>query len=62
MRVTVDRGACLDKGRCAIAAPEVFQLDDEGHLVYDPNPDDSLRSKVEDAVDGCPTQAISIED
>lgn len=60
MKVNVDMDACQDHGQCCFAAPEVFHLDDDGHLVYDPDPDDSLREKVEDAVDVCPTQAITI--
>lgn len=33
MQVTVDRALCQDHGQCAIAAPEVFQMDDAGKLV-----------------------------
>lgn len=61
MKVVVDRDVCQDHGQCCFAAPAVFHLDDEGHLEYDPEPDDSLLEKVEAAADFCPVQAISYE-
>ena len=62
MQVIVDLAKCQDHGQCAIAAPEVFQLDDEGKLVYDGDPDESRREEAEEAADVCPVQAISIRD
>lgn len=61
MRVVVDLGVCQDHGQCAIAAPEIFQMDDEGHLVFVSEPDASLYDAAEDAADACPVQAITIE-
>ena len=61
MNVSVDRSVCQNHGQCAIACAEVFRMDDNSELVYDPSPDESLRSLVEDAIDACPTQAISFE-
>jgi ferredoxin len=61
MRIVVDMDVCDYHGQCAIAAPDVFELKDEQTLVYNREPDDSVRMDVEAAVDGCPTQAISIE-
>ncbi|MER5884089.1 ferredoxin [Streptomyces sp. NPDC001941] len=62
MKVVVDRNKCQDHGQCVFAAPEVFQLDDEGHLVHTADADDALRDEVEEAADVCPMQAIRIED
>ncbi|HQR26949.1 MAG TPA: ferredoxin [Nocardioides sp.] len=62
MKVTVDMGLCQDHGQCAIAAPLVFRINDEGHLEYDGTPDESERLNVEEAADVCPVQAILIED
>ncbi|BBY78553.1 ferredoxin [Mycolicibacterium parafortuitum] len=62
MHVTVDLTKCQDHGQCAIAAPAVFWLNDDGHLEYDGNPDDSERGYIEDAADVCPAQAIFIKD
>jgi len=62
MKVVVDRGLCADHGQCVFSAPEVFQLDDAGKLVYEAGElDEALRDRVEDAADVCPMQAISIE-
>ncbi|MGW3046285.1 ferredoxin, partial [Kitasatospora sp. NPDC001159] len=48
--------------QCVFAAPDVFQLDDSGHLAFVSEPDEALRADVEDAADVCPLQAIRIED
>ncbi|WP_455356776.1 ferredoxin [Streptomyces sp. SYSU K217416] len=62
MQVIVDLAKCQDHGQCAIAAPVVFQMDDEGNLVFDGNPDESQRFEVEEAADVCPVQAILVRD
>ncbi len=62
MKVTVDLTLCQDHGQCAIAAPEVFRINDDGKLEYDDSPDDSMRDFVEEAADVCPVQAIEIHD
>jgi ferredoxin len=62
MKVIVDDEKCEYHGQCMIAAPEVFELVGEEDLQYDQNPDEALRPEVEEAVDACPTQAITIED
>jgi ferredoxin len=60
MKVVVDLNKCQDHGQCVFSAPEVFQLDQDGHLVYVAEPDDALREDIEDAADVCPLQAIAI--
>lgn len=62
MKVVVDMNKCKDHGQCVFAAPDVFQLDDNGRLAYVSGPDDTLRDEVEEAADVCPLQAIRIED
>lgn len=62
MKIVVDMNKCEYHGQCQIAAPDVFELRGEDDLVYLEHPDESLRPDVEEAVDACPTQAISIED
>ena len=63
MRVVVDWDLCESNALCMGAAPEVFEVRDDDLLyILDETPDDSLRSKVEQAVRLCPKQAISIED
>ncbi len=62
MRIEVDFNVCADHGQCAIAAPDIFRIDDEGHLVFDAAPGEALRAGAEDAADACPEQAITIAD
>lgn len=61
MRVVVNLGLCLGHAQCEDAAPEVFEVRDDGYahvLQEEPGPD--LQPKVEEAVRRCPTEAISI--
>lgn len=53
---------CEDHGQCAIAAPNVFRINDDGKLEYDANPDERELTNVEEAADVCPVQAILIGD
>lgn len=62
MKVSVDLELCQDHGQCVFSAPDVFQLDTEGHLTYTATPDEALREDVEDAADVCPLQAIRVVD
>ncbi|MFA9411791.1 MAG: ferredoxin [Deltaproteobacteria bacterium] len=49
--------------QCRGAAPELFSFADDGSLVIlDENPPEELREALQDAVEACPEQAISIED
>ncbi len=62
MKVVVDFDVCQSHGLCMQAAPEVFELRDDGFLyVLQENPPEDLRDKVEKAVRECPTSAIRIE-
>ncbi len=62
MKVIVDFNSCMGNANCMAAAPEVFEVRDDGSLiVLNENPGAELRSKVEAAARICPTQAISIE-
>ncbi len=62
MKVTVDLSLCQDHGQCAIAAPNVFRINDDGKLEFDGEPAEEDRDYVEEAADVCPVQAILVED
>jgi ferredoxin len=62
VKVVVDLGKCADHGQCVFAAPDVFQLDENGKLVYESDPDEALRDLVDEAADVCPLQAITVLD
>ncbi|MFJ3802468.1 ferredoxin [Streptomyces sp. NPDC090088] len=61
MKVVVDMNKCQDHGQCVFAAPDVFSMDEVGHLAYVSDPHDALGDEVEEAADVCPLQAIRIE-
>jgi len=62
MKIIVDRGRCTGLGICESLAPDVFEVNDEGDLVQkaDTVPD-GLFAEVEEAVAGCPTEALRLE-
>lgn len=62
MKVSVDFAKCTGLGICESMAPDIFEVDDDGKLLLlrTDITDDELQS-VEEAVTGCPTQALRIE-
>lgn len=63
MRVVVDMTMCVGNALCMVAAPEVFEVQEDGSLtLLQKNPSEELRGKVEDAARLCPAQAIVIEE
>lgn len=61
MRVVVDFDRCKSNALCMDAAPEVFEVRDDGYLyILNETPGEGLRETVENAVRVCPTQAISV--
>jgi ferredoxin len=61
MRVGADRERCVGSGQCELLAPDVFEVDDDGAvrlLQEDPADDGAVR----DAVQQCPTGALSLGD
>jgi ferredoxin len=62
MKVVVDFNKCTGLGICESMAPDLFEVNDDGELVLlkDDITDDELLS-VEEAVAGCPTQALRVE-
>ena len=59
--ITIDRGRCMGSGNCSFWAPNTFDLDDEG-LAIVINPDGDDASKIQNAANGCPTQAITLSE
>jgi ferredoxin len=62
MRVKVDRTKCSGVGLCEVAAPTVYEVGDDGqsHVLKDEVAAQEMGA-VEDAIAGCPTGALSIE-
>lgn len=62
MRIQVDADLCQGHGVCTNEAPEVFALEGDGPVtVRIPEPPESLRDAVQNALRYCPTGAISLE-
>jgi ferredoxin len=62
MKVVIDRNACQGYGNCVVAAPDVFDLDDDGKVVLlVAEPGEDLAAAVREAVRDCPVRAIVAE-
>lgn len=64
MTLTVDRDGCTSCGDCALTAPEVFDLDDDDAkvILLLPQPPESARVAVEQAIRDCPAGVIGMVD
>jgi ferredoxin len=63
MRIVVDFDLCQSHGLCTEAAPELFEIRDDGFLyVLNETPGPELAGKLERAALECPTGAITIKD
>ncbi|NLJ76493.1 MAG: ferredoxin [Peptococcaceae bacterium] len=62
MRVTVDQELCISCGACIDVCPEVFDWndDDKAHSIADEVPEE-LEDEAREALESCPTEAISEE-
>ena len=61
MKVVVDFDLCASNAVCMSIAPEIFEVRDDGYLyILNENPGADLEENLRDAVNGCPTGAISI--
>jgi len=64
MRVVTDTARCVGSGQCVLTDPAVFdQSDEDGTvLVLVEHVEGERLAAVEEAVEMCPSQAISLED
>ena len=63
MKVVVDFDMCASTGGCMQVCPEVFEVRSDGYLyILNEHPGPELAQKVNEAVDLCPTAAISVEE
>ncbi|MGW1716518.1 ferredoxin [Streptomyces sp. NPDC002156] len=62
MKITIDKSACSGHARCAVAAPELFRLDDDGYaLPFDGEVPEGLEAAAHDGERACPERAITVE-
>ncbi len=63
MRVNVDFDRCASSGTCVRLVPDIFEIRDDGYLyLLQEEPDESRRDDLQEAVECCPTEAISISE
>jgi ferredoxin len=63
MKVNVDTSKCSGIGLCEVSAPAVFEVGDDGQAqAVNPEPAEDERAQVEEAVNNCPTGALSIQE
>jgi ferredoxin len=63
MKIKVDDDKCTGHGMCESFAPDMFEVGDDGDLILKcevvPH---GLEDEVRQAVDACPTLALTLED
>ncbi len=60
-RIVVDFDLCESNAVCMQVAPDIFEVRDDDFLyILDETPGDDQRAKVDEAVQRCPKQAISV--
>ena len=61
MKIVVDKSRCQGHATCALAAPDVFVLNDEGYNEMDPfTPLPELEAQARKGALSCPENAITI--
>lgn len=58
-KVEVDKEKCIGCGACTAVAPDVFEFDDDGLAKATNN---TVNDDVKNAAEGCPTEAITVEE
>ncbi|GAB4330702.1 MAG: hypothetical protein Kow0010_15710 [Dehalococcoidia bacterium] len=61
MKLVIDRSLCFKSGQCQYLHPAVFDADDEGYpVVKVERPEGELLDEAKDAIEVCPSGAISL--
>ena len=61
MRLVINHNKCRRTGQCVYLHPELFKADVDGSpVVLVEHPGEELREAAEDAVDLCPSGAITL--
>lgn len=59
MKPRVNQELCIGSGSCNATCPEVFKLVDGKSQVLEGVDYEALKSSIDEAIAGCPVQAIS---
>lgn len=58
--ILLDVKRCAGHGLCAMAGPDVYELDDEGYCATSGQVPESLRNAALEGASACPEQALTI--
>ena len=62
-KVEVDLDLCQGHAMCELEAPDYFSVPKRGKVeILDAEPPEEARDEIQNAVDMCPTQALTIRD
>lgn len=62
MKIVVDRSKCMTIGQCEAFAPEVFEINDAGDMqLRTETVPEGMEDAVDEAIECCPTEALSLE-
>lgn len=61
LRIVIDRESCVGYADCIAEAPDAFDLDEEGVVVFK-DPGAASRPRLLDACATCPVDAITVYD
>lgn len=59
--IVVDSNTCIGCGTCENIAPEYFKVKDDGISYVQKDYDEKDKDIIEEAIDSCPVQAISLK-
>lgn len=62
LTIRIDRSLCISTSNCMVAAPDVFEFDDEMICAFKENPADIERERLINACDLCPVDALIVID
>jgi ferredoxin len=62
MRVSIDEDACVGDGTCVDICPQVFAMEGDLAVVKVERVPEGLENTVREAADGCPVEAIIIDE
>jgi ferredoxin len=62
MKVKIDPELCTGDEICVQLCPEVFEMQEDKAVVIMDNIPEDLQDSVREAVDSCPSEAITIEE
>lgn len=61
VHIETEKDRCIGAGQCVLAAPDVFDQDDEGTVdLLVPDPSAAQEGAVREAANVCPAQVITL--